>query len=42
MAVRLHGPKLRRKLWDGSSDDLIRSSMLFVRKRLTVVSKDPD
>jgi hypothetical protein len=36
MAVRLHGPRVRRRLLDGSSDDWISASMLFVRKRLTV------
>src|SRR5471030_631629 len=34
-AVRLHGPRLRRSFFSGSSEAAISASMLFVRKMLT-------
>ena len=33
-AVKLHGPKVRRSFWSGSSDAAINASMLFLRKML--------
>src|SRR5438094_273031 len=35
-AVRLHGPRLRRSFFSGSSEAAMRASILFVRKMLTV------
>jgi hypothetical protein len=35
-AVRLHGPKVRRSFFSGSSEAAMSASILFVRKMLTL------
>src|ERR1035437_9139727 len=38
IAVRLHGPKVRRSFFSGSSEAAMSASILFVRKMLTVAA----
>src|ERR1019366_8384706 len=40
MAVRLHGPKVRRSFFSGSSEAAMSASILFVRKMLTVAAPE--
>src|ERR1019366_9487931 len=41
IAVRLHGPNVRRSFFSGSSEAAMSASILFVRKMLTVAAPVP-